>query len=780
MAVLVTSGVQVARFANALYGIKLGFNTNASVQEDVANFGLSATVNAYYNYSFGAKTSAEVASIILGNVGLAGNTAAQAFIVGQLDAAGTAKGQAVLSMLNAFANMTSDASFGAAATAWNSTVASALVYTATNPEDVAVTASTIQTYVLKAGVEVVTRTSGDDIIMAPLGSMNSLDVTDGGAGVDTLIIEGIDGDGGKISAGAFTNIEKVILNSFEQFGEVLTINADDFQGVQQIWLEDSSVNDYSDPALVASNLANSILFGLKGKNSGEWIDLIWPNRIALEYKTLATTSKISLDELDGKPLVKIAGENITTLELSGSVVTPDGLPMSADVEVAVRFDQIDDKDKINNVNINANRLISFDISEIKTITKVDASTSTGNIFAIINQPYQSSRDTNLGVTYLGGTGNDYVHVNLNVLDLTDVLRGNGGTDTLLLNIDQERNEITDDSSFDENYKAIWSGGFSPTNAQYALINKTEFEKIDFDGYNFNDYYDLLILDANSLSASNIGTDDRTIFLNLENTDTVHYIETDTSSTEPIDLLAKRDEIASTKYASGAGTVNLVVVYKDVFVEVSANKKQAVELGEENFSDFNKLIVTGAGDVGMYNVFGFGVEIDASGLKGKLDFEPAYDSVDKITLGAGKDTVDLYQYNVDGENGFLDALSDYGSMDTITGFTSGQDKFVIRDFYNDDDDDGFADGYGEPGVIKYLAYTGDLGVDFSQTVSLALMAAKDAQADVASFIWSGNTYVVQDIQTDTTDWTGDFEAADDIVVRLTGVVNLLSTDFEAYN
>jgi len=119
MAILVTNAVQIARFANALYGIKLGSATNAAVMEDISVVGLTTAVNSYYTSSFGSSTNAAVATSILGNLGLADNAAAQAYVEGQLNAAGSAKGAAVLSMLNAFSNMTADATFGAAATAWN-------------------------------------------------------------------------------------------------------------------------------------------------------------------------------------------------------------------------------------------------------------------------------------------------------------------------------------------------------------------------------------------------------------------------------------------------------------------------------------------------------------------------------------------------------------------------------------------------------------------------------------------------------------------------------------
>lgn len=192
MAILVTNAVQVARFANALYGIKLGSTTNAAVNADIANIGLSATVNAYYDYSFGAMTSAQVATVILGNLGLAGNEAAAAYVEGQLNAAGSAKGVAVLNMLNAFSNLESDATFGAAATAWNATIVSAQAYTASNTADAAATATTTQTFTLTTGVDTLTGTAGNDTFNASVTAtsavLGGLDSVDGGAGTDTLNI----------------------------------------------------------------------------------------------------------------------------------------------------------------------------------------------------------------------------------------------------------------------------------------------------------------------------------------------------------------------------------------------------------------------------------------------------------------------------------------------------------------------------------------------------------------------------------------------------------------
>ena len=194
MALLVTSSVQIARFANALYGVKLGSVTNAAVLEDISVVGSSNAFNSYYSSSFGSMTNAAVATTILTNLGLADNAAAQAYVEGQLNAAGSAKGAAVLSMLNAFSNLTSDETFGAAATAWNAKVSTAISYTASNAADVTTDFSapvTSQTFTLTTSVDSVSGGAGDDTITALQATTATFTIGDniiGGAGTDTLNI----------------------------------------------------------------------------------------------------------------------------------------------------------------------------------------------------------------------------------------------------------------------------------------------------------------------------------------------------------------------------------------------------------------------------------------------------------------------------------------------------------------------------------------------------------------------------------------------------------------
>ena len=69
------------RFANALYDTQLGSETMDRVLADIATLGSAdAAFNAYYTFSFGTSTDADVAATIAGNLGV--DQATQDYIEG--------------------------------------------------------------------------------------------------------------------------------------------------------------------------------------------------------------------------------------------------------------------------------------------------------------------------------------------------------------------------------------------------------------------------------------------------------------------------------------------------------------------------------------------------------------------------------------------------------------------------------------------------------------------------------------------------------------------------
>jgi hypothetical protein len=137
--ILPSNASQVQAFAGALYGIQAGSTTMTQVKDNISASGLNNVLNAFYSNAFGSQNNIDVATIITSNLGLTGDaaTTAAAHITNMLNASTpSARGVAVNNILNLFASLTTDPTYGAAATAWNAKVANAVSY-ASNPANTA-------------------------------------------------------------------------------------------------------------------------------------------------------------------------------------------------------------------------------------------------------------------------------------------------------------------------------------------------------------------------------------------------------------------------------------------------------------------------------------------------------------------------------------------------------------------------------------------------------------------------------------------------------------------
>ncbi len=229
--IIPTTQTTIARYAAGLYGAKLGNPTLTAVLADVqlssANGinGLNAVLNSYYA-PFAGKTSAEVAAIVVANAGVVagtfGLTAANvadavSVVTAELNAAAPVnnQGAAIAAVLAAWSNnFTSDAVFGAAATAWNLKIAQANAYSATGTVDMAFGAINTE-FVLTGGNDNLTGTAGDDTFTANFnGEGNTLqsgDKINGGAGTDTL--KAIMTSASQASTPTITGVENIAITA---------------------------------------------------------------------------------------------------------------------------------------------------------------------------------------------------------------------------------------------------------------------------------------------------------------------------------------------------------------------------------------------------------------------------------------------------------------------------------------------------------------------------------------------------------------------------------------
>jgi len=123
-----TNGTIIARLAGGLYNQTL---SSASYNEVVASVKSAADINALANSfvstDFAGKTDAQIATVLLTNLNLTSVAGLNSWVAAQITAAGAAgKGAKIVSLLNDFSNLTSDAVYGASASSFNTKVDAAL------------------------------------------------------------------------------------------------------------------------------------------------------------------------------------------------------------------------------------------------------------------------------------------------------------------------------------------------------------------------------------------------------------------------------------------------------------------------------------------------------------------------------------------------------------------------------------------------------------------------------------------------------------------------------
>lgn len=179
----------IARVAAALYDVQLGNQTMEWAEEQVnsVTYGGSvpALVQNLYNVDFaGTKTHAEVAAIIVANVGITNDAGAVTYVAGLLDAGGAGnEGATIVAMLNAFSAITTG-TYAAAAAAFNLQITASLAYAQTpgtvdapvHPESDVVFTLTPTT---AAGADVMRLTGNQDVridFTNPANQITGLDV----------------------------------------------------------------------------------------------------------------------------------------------------------------------------------------------------------------------------------------------------------------------------------------------------------------------------------------------------------------------------------------------------------------------------------------------------------------------------------------------------------------------------------------------------------------------------------------------------------------------------
>jgi S-layer protein len=313
MAFLPTNASQVQQFAVALYGIQVGTSTMAQVNNDITNVGgLNKALNAYYTASFGSSTTAAVAATVAANLGLTGTAAtdAAAYITAVLNGtAASARGEAILSVLNLFSTLTSNATFGTAATAWNTKVAAAVAYT--GAADVALVAGVVTgtAFALTTGADPVVGTAGNDSITGSDTTITGLDTIDGGEGADTFTVSDVAGAGADLTLLTVTGVENLVLIS----AAGLNGGAADVSGWTGLTSAKASLATFA--AAQTLTVADTTAAALTGKVAGTASDVT-----VAGGSTVAVTLNNAVDN-SGKTITANGGAATTAVTITQTAAT---------------------------------------------------------------------------------------------------------------------------------------------------------------------------------------------------------------------------------------------------------------------------------------------------------------------------------------------------------------------------------------------------------------------------------------------------------------------------
>jgi Ca2+-binding RTX toxin-like protein len=410
-----TNGTVLTRLAGALYNTQM---SNATYKE-VAALDPSVLANVLYARDFNTVSDATVATTLVTNLGLSSVGGLSNWVAAQLTAAGANKGAKVVELLNGFAQMSSDATYGTAATAFNTKVDSALSLSQTT-DNAGGTFSSIsttvngKTFTLTSNTDVLTGTAGIDNFFAVLGTdhlptngttLNPGDNFTGGEGLDkiTISVSGTDTAARTISSVTYSGVETIVALNYENSGTDTTIDLANATGVATVGLSGSNANGDT----VYSNVQNVVASDMAGDGD-----------LSVVYTTSLLTGTADSANLNTKGVgTSAASAGFLTW---GGASTRVAETLNIASTVAANFITINASNDHKTLVVTGDKNLSITNTLDTTVTKVDASTFTGNLSIITGV-------SNTNIT--GGLGNDTVDL-VATLGTSDTVDGGAGTDTV--------------------------------------------------------------------------------------------------------------------------------------------------------------------------------------------------------------------------------------------------------------------------------------------------------------------------------------------------------------
>ena len=278
-----------------------------------------------------------------------------------------------------------------------------------------VSGTTGETFTLTAAADNFVGTANADTFQAvegtgSAGTLTVFDKLDGGAGEDTLELI----SNGSIAIPGGVSIQNIEIVNITRSGASGSFDASVFGGATQIW----QIDDAAD----IEDLVDGQTAGFRNTDVSIGDDI--------EYQDGATTASVALDNADNDIELDINGDDIETVNISGSQAGPT----PADLDVDLGTDGTGSADSVTALNLSLTSDTNLAVlgSNALELETVDASGSTGGITYSLPNP--GGEDNFALETITGGSGKDV----LTIADLEDLsadtfaVSGGAGNDIMTI------------------------------------------------------------------------------------------------------------------------------------------------------------------------------------------------------------------------------------------------------------------------------------------------------------------------------------------------------------
>ena len=650
------------------------------------------------------------------------------------------------------------------------------------PDDQKVPAEvTGNTYVLTPDLDAIVGTNGSDVIIGATqdgkGTFTSGDSIDGGEGVDTLKLYGVD----DVSKGLQTvkNVEQL-----EAFAGSGTYDVSGWEGLEKASFKAGTVSTLTANATLTDVALDGV--GADMKLTGDGIANVTVKNLDEDRSvTVVNTTENHALNVALENASKVGKDGVPTTSVTLVDAAAEALNLASNGATANKVTLSSASTALKTLTVSGEAdLVVGGLGDVSTLESIDGSAAKGDLAlgtlngATLNVTTGSGDDTFVlgnttthAVTVSTGEGDDEVTLGAALAKGSSIDLG-AGDDVLKLQFTQLNKDATVNGG-EGTDALVFTNDATLTSANADLNAVKGFEVLGVTGTNIALKVDSTKVDFSDFLVSDSG---KIVLTNAQDNDTVTFeagVSTDNNITMAarntvLDLNLVGDDKAVANVSATVGGATTLNISSSGLLEEKASTLTADNNVLSLTGDNAKLNLTGDQDLTLTlkgDTKGF--TVDATGFEAKLDVTGS-DSQDTIKLGAEGGTVtaskghDQITFGA-GADAFVASTAAGASaadMSTIAGFTSGTDKILT------------AANASTAGTTTNVHITSTAVANISADILTALTTALDAGKDN---LVTNNAYVVEltgelagtyvVLESGNAGATVD---ADDTVIKLAGV------------